>query len=101
MNRLRSTAVPHWAAARQASADLFGFLEERLAGTERHPRQRRHRVRHDALPRAFAPTAAPRASGGVVGTLGFNTAAVLLRVGAAVSLGVGGYLFLDGRISLG
>jgi len=33
MLRLRALAVPHWRAARQASADLFGFLEERLAGT--------------------------------------------------------------------
>jgi ABC-type multidrug transport system fused ATPase/permease subunit len=38
---------------------------------------------------------------GVVGSLGFNSAAALLSVGAAMSLGVGGYLFLDGRISLG
>jgi ATP-binding cassette, subfamily B, bacterial len=32
--RFRGIAVPHWMAQRQASADLFGFLEERLAGTE-------------------------------------------------------------------
>jgi ATP-binding cassette subfamily B protein len=32
--RVRSIAVPHWAAARQARADVAGFLEERLAGTE-------------------------------------------------------------------
>jgi ABC-type multidrug transport system fused ATPase/permease subunit len=31
---LRRIAVPHWKAARQASAELFGFLEEHLAGTE-------------------------------------------------------------------
>lgn len=31
---LRQIAVPHWKAAREASADLFGFLEEHLAGTE-------------------------------------------------------------------
>src|SRR4051794_23771260 len=29
-----SFAVPYWTAARQSSADLFGFIEERLAGTE-------------------------------------------------------------------
>jgi ABC-type multidrug transport system fused ATPase/permease subunit len=34
MGRFRDIAVPHWTAERQASADLFGFLEERLAGTE-------------------------------------------------------------------
>ena len=27
-------AVPYWKIARQASADLFGFVEERLSGTE-------------------------------------------------------------------
>src|SRR6476661_6860294 len=31
---LRNIAVPAWAAARAASAQLFGFLEERLAATE-------------------------------------------------------------------
>jgi ATP-binding cassette subfamily B protein/ATP-binding cassette subfamily C protein len=31
---LRQIAVPHWKAAREAAAELFGFLEEHLAGTE-------------------------------------------------------------------
>jgi ABC-type multidrug transport system fused ATPase/permease subunit len=31
---LRSVAAPSWARARQASAELYGFLEERLSGTE-------------------------------------------------------------------
>ena len=31
---LRNLSIPHWEASRQASADLFGFLEEQLAGTE-------------------------------------------------------------------
>ncbi len=32
--RLRNIAVPHDKASREALRDLFGFLEERLAGTE-------------------------------------------------------------------
>jgi ATP-binding cassette subfamily B protein len=32
--RLRDLAEPHWEAERQASAEQYGFLEERLAGTE-------------------------------------------------------------------
>jgi len=32
--RLRDIASPHWKAEREASAEQFGFLEERLAGTE-------------------------------------------------------------------
>jgi len=31
---LRQVAVPHWKATREASAELFGFLEEQLAGVE-------------------------------------------------------------------
>ena len=34
LNRVRGIAIPHEKARRQAEADLFGFLEERLAGTE-------------------------------------------------------------------
>jgi ATP-binding cassette subfamily B protein len=34
LNRVRDIAVPHQKARRQASAELFGFLEEQLAGTE-------------------------------------------------------------------
>jgi ATP-binding cassette subfamily B protein len=32
--RMRSIAEPHWKAEREASAEQFGFLEERLSGTE-------------------------------------------------------------------
>jgi len=32
--RMRDMASPHWKAEREASAEQFGFLEERLAGTE-------------------------------------------------------------------
>jgi len=34
LNRVRGIAVPHQKAFRKALAELFGFLEERLAGTE-------------------------------------------------------------------
>lgn len=35
LRRLQSYAMPYWKHARQASADLFGFIEERLAGSRR------------------------------------------------------------------
>ncbi len=34
LNRMRDIAVPYQKARRQANADLFGFLEEQLTGTE-------------------------------------------------------------------
>ena len=32
LSRIRNLAAPYWQATRQAAADLYGFLEERLAG---------------------------------------------------------------------
>src|SRR5688500_4172103 len=34
MTRLRHVSVPYWRRQREASADLFGYIEERLGGTE-------------------------------------------------------------------
>jgi len=34
LNQVRGLAIPHQKALREATADLFGYLEERLAGTE-------------------------------------------------------------------
>lgn len=34
MNKLRDVAVPHWKTAREKHADLYGYLEEQLSGTE-------------------------------------------------------------------
>ena len=34
MNKLRDIAVPHWKTAREKHADLYGYLEEQLSGTE-------------------------------------------------------------------
>jgi len=34
LNRVRGLAIPHQKALRKANADLFGYLEERLSGTE-------------------------------------------------------------------
>ncbi|MBN1579486.1 MAG: ABC transporter ATP-binding protein [Anaerolineae bacterium] len=34
LNRVRGLAIPHQKALREANADLFGYLEERLAGAE-------------------------------------------------------------------
>ena len=63
MTSLRFVAVPHWNMARQASAELFGFLEERLLGTEDIRASGATGVCHAPLLRALASTPAPRAAG--------------------------------------
>ncbi len=34
VNALRNLSIPHWKVFRQSSAELYGFLEERISGTE-------------------------------------------------------------------
>ena len=101
INALRRVGEPHWDRARQTSAELFGFLEERLAATEdvrangatayvlqQLYAHMRTRFRADILANFFG------VSNGIL-TIG------LFAVGTAISLGLGAYYHLQGGLSLG
>jgi ATP-binding cassette, subfamily B, bacterial len=101
MYRLKDAAVPHYRKARQATAELFGFLEERLSGTEdvrangavgyvlrRFYQQSRPVLRHWS-------------SAAAVGVLSFGSTWVLFAIGSALSLGLGAYLYLHGLATIG
>jgi ABC-type multidrug transport system fused ATPase/permease subunit len=86
---------------RQASAELFGLLEERLSGTEDIRANgavayvlRRHIERSRALFRAGIM----RAALGVISWRSLNTA---IAIGAIVSLTIGAFLALDGILTIG
>lgn len=98
---LRNLAVPHWAAAREASASLFGFLEERLSGTEDIRssgatafvmRGLAHRSRMLLRQQRWA---------GLMGMTTGSAAIILFAVGNAVAFVVGAYLFRAGTITIG
>lgn len=98
---VRGLAVPHWAAARQASADLFGFLEERLAATEdlrANGATLYVLQRFSALARALLGSQR-RAS--VIGSAVGGATTVLFGLGTVLALGLSAYLYLGGAISLG
>ena len=89
------------AAERQASAELFGLLEERLSGTEDIRANgavayvlRRHIERSRALFR----TSVIRALLGVISWRSLNAA---IEIGAILSLTIGALLALDGVLTLG
>jgi ABC-type multidrug transport system fused ATPase/permease subunit len=99
--RLRFAGVPSWVAARQASAELFGFLEERLGGTEdlrssgavEHT-LRRFAERSHGLYRAERGRAVVASATSFSANLFFNlTTVVGLALGAAASV--------RGEISIG
>ena len=99
--RTRNVAVPHYRKARQAQADLFGLLEERLAGTEdvranggtayvlrRYTERARDVLRTDVR-------------AGVIGTSVFSVQVLLLTLGTILALGSGVYLFTTGLATIG
>ena len=101
VNRLRDVAVPRWTEARQASADLFGFLEERLAGTEDvRANGATGYVMRRLGERSLALVRRERRAG-VTGVSTGGTTIFLLAVGTAVALGLGAWLYAAGTITLG
>ncbi len=98
---LRNLSANAWEKERQASADLFGFIEERLAGTEdirssggtlymlrglvEKMRQRVHMTQRAAI-RSSAIWILP---------------SVFFATGGAVALAMGVYLFREGSATLG
>lgn len=98
---LRDAAVPRWTAARQASAELFGFLEERLAGTEdlRSAGAVDHTLRRLAA-RSHSLFRAERLRAAVGAATG-RSATLFLTLTTAVGLGLSAVAFAQGSISIG
>jgi ABC-type multidrug transport system fused ATPase/permease subunit len=101
LNALRDVAVPAWEASRQASAELYGFLEERLAGTEdiRANGATTYTVRrlHEQTRRLVRT----RLRAVALGVTAYASVESLGIVGIAVALGVGAYLYQAGDVSIG
>ncbi len=90
-----------WAADRAALADLFGFLEERLAGTEDI---RASGATGYAMRRFFERArvaARTRVIAGLFGTSSWGVSVFMLTLGTAIALGIGAWLYLQGEITIG
>ncbi|HEX5414961.1 MAG TPA: ABC transporter ATP-binding protein [Chloroflexota bacterium] len=98
---VRNVGAGPWERARAASADLFGFLEERLAGTEDIRSSgavdyvlRRLAERHRALLRTQLLAM-------VIGITAGNLGNLLLTLTTVVGLGIGAVLFRGGALTIG
>ena len=99
--RLANIAVPSWEKERQASADLYGFLEERLSGTEDI---RSNNAMHYVLDRFYRLTSdlmRKTLRAGIRWSILMNTTWVLFAVGTSLALIVSAYLYLNNTITLG
>ena len=98
---MKNVAVPRYRKARQATAELFGFLEERLTGTED--------VRaNGAVPyvvRGFLEHSRPvwrtLSASNVVGSTAAGVGWILFSIGSALSLALGAVLFQADVITIG
>ena len=99
--RLRNVAVPHWAASREADAALYGYLEERLAGTQdiRANGANAHVMRrfYDLMGAAYRRTL----KAGLMASVMVNATWVLFSIGTAAAFVVGAYLYRQRAISIG
>ena len=101
LDQVKKLAVPRWAAARQASAEQFGFLEERIsgaeeiraAGAEQHTLHRLYGLMRTYLERMRAAW--------LVARLASNLTDLMHVIGYTAGLGLGVYLFTRGEASLG
>lgn len=99
--RLRNVGAPRWNAARQASAEVFGFIEERLAGTEdirangatAYTMRSSHFLARNLLRRERIA--------GFFGSLTGSTTVLLFALGTVLSLTLGAYLLSVRAISIG
>jgi ABC-type multidrug transport system fused ATPase/permease subunit len=99
--RMANIAVPYWEKERQSSADLYGFLEERLSGTEDI---RSNNAMHYVLDRFYRLTRDLMRKTLVAGmrwAVLMNTTWVLFAIGTSLALVVSAYLYETGAITLG
>ena len=101
MLKYRNVAVPHWKAERQASADFYSFLEERLAGTEdirangaeAYVMRNFHGLIREMLRKSLK-------SAMVINVL-VNINLFLFAVGTAAAFAIGTYLFQNEIVTIG
>ena len=94
-------ATPRYAASRQATAELMGYIEERINGTEDirsagatdYVMLRNHEHARNLLHK--------QQSANLIGGITYSSSTLLFSIGTAISLGVGAVLFRDNAITLG
>ena len=99
--RAQQIAVPHWRAERGASADMFGFLEERLSGLKdiRSLGAIAYVMRrfHEVIRRAFWTNF----KANVITDVGWTISNLVFAAGYVVIMVLGAHLFLGDVITIG
>ena len=101
LGQVRKLAVPRWAAVRQASAEQYGFLEERISGAEE---LRALGAEHFVLRKLYELMRIflqKRRAAKVVSSLAANLTNLIYVIGYAAGLALAVMLYSQGQASLG
>ena len=101
LRSIQKLAVPRWAAERQASAMLYGYIEERIsgaeeiraAGAESYVMRRLYEYMRDFTCKTRAAV--------VFSSLTYNLTNLVYVLGYAAGLAIGVFLYIRGEASLG
>lgn len=99
--RLANISTSSWEEERKASADLYGFLEERISGTEDIRSNNAQNYVLDRFYRLTRTLMRKTITAGLKMNILLNTTWTLFAVGLAVSFLVSGSLFFSGEITIG
>jgi ATP-binding cassette, subfamily B, bacterial len=101
LSAFQRLAVPHYKAGRQASAEQYAYIEERLSGVE----DIRSNGAEDAVLRRLydlmKQVTRTHRLGWFYGSMAGNGANLLFAAGYAAGLGLGVYLYMRGEATLG
>ena len=99
--RLRNLSAQHWRASREASADTFGFLEERLSGTEdiRTSGAKPHVMK--GFLELIRNWYRKDLKAGLMLSIVLNSNFLVFGTSNAIALAIGAYLYLGGWITIG
>lgn len=98
---LQRPVVARWEAERQAQAEFYGFVEERISGTEDI---RSAGAEPYVLSRLFGllrTTLGRNRTARLLGNTGYAVTNFLYVLGYAVGLGLGAYLYTRGEVTIG
>jgi ABC-type multidrug transport system fused ATPase/permease subunit len=101
MAALQGVGVRRWTAARQAAAEQFGYIEERLSGVEDLQGSGAAAYALSQLFRFTRRTMRTRRSAELVEYVSSGISRLLFGLGWALGLGVGAYLYAQHRITIG
>ena len=101
LTRVINFAVGQWERARQASAELFGFLEERLAGTEDIASLGAGPYKMRRLAQALTKHLVDSRKAWIKGSVIWMTSLAIFTLGNITAFAMGAWLFQAGVITIG